>query len=125
MQLLSIFLVTLLSCFQNFDSHHVVFEEIGKMAGALSYIHAMIPVNISGLVKTAHRVQRDIDTVEAAYQKLHKMEANQNSRGKIEAWLMVVRLDLDGLVSTINDLKNTLPRVDSTTTASSTDYRVR
>jgi hypothetical protein len=30
-------------------THHVVFEEIGKMAGALSYVHAIVPVNISGL----------------------------------------------------------------------------
>jgi len=79
MRLLPIFLVTLLSCFQNFDSHHVVFEEIGEMAGALSYIHAIIPVNISALVKTACWVQQHIDTVEAAYQKLHKMEANQHN----------------------------------------------
>jgi hypothetical protein len=31
------------------SAHHIVFEEIGEMAGALSYIHAVIPVNISGL----------------------------------------------------------------------------
>jgi hypothetical protein len=31
------------------STHHIVFEEIGEMAGALSYIHAVIPVNISGL----------------------------------------------------------------------------
>ncbi len=28
-------------------THHIVFKEIGEMAGALSYIHAVIPVNIS------------------------------------------------------------------------------
>jgi hypothetical protein len=53
------------------------------------------------------------------------MEANQHNGGKIKAWLKVVRLDINGLILTINDLKNTLPQVDSTTTASSTDYRVR
>ncbi len=31
------------------SAHHIVFEEIGEMAGALSYIHAVIPVNISTL----------------------------------------------------------------------------
>ncbi len=31
--------------------HHVVFEEIGEMAGALSYIHAIVPINISGLAQ--------------------------------------------------------------------------
>jgi hypothetical protein len=33
-------------------THHVVFEEIGEMAGALSYIHVVVPVNISGLLKS-------------------------------------------------------------------------
>jgi hypothetical protein len=32
-------------------SHHVVFEEIGEMARALSYIHAIVPINISGLAQ--------------------------------------------------------------------------
>ena len=32
-------------------AHHVVFEEIGEMAGALSYIHVVGPVNISGLLQ--------------------------------------------------------------------------
>jgi hypothetical protein len=33
-------------------AHHVVFEEIGEMAGALSYIQGVVPVNISGLLKS-------------------------------------------------------------------------
>ncbi len=33
-------------------THHVVFEEIGEMAGALSYINVIVPVNISGLLKS-------------------------------------------------------------------------
>ncbi len=36
------------------STHHIVFEEIGEMAGALSYIHAVIPVNISGLDRAAN-----------------------------------------------------------------------
>jgi hypothetical protein len=36
------------------SAHHIVFEEIGEMAGALSYIHAVIPVNISGLDRAAN-----------------------------------------------------------------------
>jgi hypothetical protein len=34
--------------------HHVVFEEIGEMAGTLSYVHAMVLVNISGLAHAVH-----------------------------------------------------------------------
>jgi hypothetical protein len=32
-------------------THHVIFEEIGEMAGALSYIHIVVPINISGLLQ--------------------------------------------------------------------------
>ena len=59
--------------------HHVVFEEIGEMAGALSYIHAIVMVNISGLIKTVKYLQRDLDTVQVAYQKLNNMDANKNN----------------------------------------------
>ena len=59
--------------------HHVVFEEIGEMAGALSYIHAIVMVNISGLIKTVNYLQRDLDTVQVAYQKLNNMDANKNN----------------------------------------------
>jgi hypothetical protein len=49
-------------------------------------------------------------------------------KGKIEAWLKFVKIDIDGLISTINDLRATLPHVDSTPTTTFTlpnDYRVR
>jgi hypothetical protein len=43
-------LIFLIFCFPlPTSAHHIVFEEIGEMAGALSYIHAVILVNISGL----------------------------------------------------------------------------
>ena len=59
--------------------HHFVFEEIGEMAGALSYIHAIVLVNISGLIKTVNYLQQDLDTVQVAYQKLNNMDANKNN----------------------------------------------
>ena len=45
-------IVLLLALGQLACQHHVVFEEIGEMAGALSYIHVVVPVNISGLLKS-------------------------------------------------------------------------
>ncbi len=36
------------------QTHHVVFEEIGEMAGALSYIHVVVPINISGLLQSVN-----------------------------------------------------------------------
>ncbi len=49
--------------------HHVVFEEIGKMAGALSYVHAIVPVNISGLARAVNKFKEDVRTLEALYNK--------------------------------------------------------
>jgi hypothetical protein len=48
-------LIFLILCFPPPTSaHHIVFEEIGEMARALSYIHPVIPVNISGLDRAAN-----------------------------------------------------------------------
>ncbi len=48
-------LIFLILCFPlSTSAHHIVFEEIGEMAGALSYIHAVIPVNISRLDQAAN-----------------------------------------------------------------------
>ena len=49
-------------------------------------------------------------------------------KGKIEAWLKFVRIDIDRLISNINDLRATLPHVDSTPTTTFTspnDYKIR
>jgi len=49
--------------------HHVVFEEIGEMAGALSYVHAVVPVNISGLARAVNNFKEDVRTLEVLYHK--------------------------------------------------------
>ena len=49
------------------STHHIVFEEIGEMAGALSYIHAVIPVNISGLDHAANTFRSQIDHLRRNY----------------------------------------------------------
>ncbi len=49
--------------------HHIVFEEIGEMAGALSYIHAVVPVNISGLSHAVKNFKTDVRSLEALYIK--------------------------------------------------------
>ncbi len=61
------FVALLLSPFVS--PHHVVFEEIGEMAGTLSYIHAVVPVNISGLARTVNNFKEDVHTLEALYYK--------------------------------------------------------
>ncbi len=39
-------------------THHVIFEEIGEMAGALSYIHIVVPINISGLLQAVTQFRK-------------------------------------------------------------------
>jgi hypothetical protein len=75
-----IFSYTFLSCIQTPASHHVVFEEIGTMAGALLYIHAIVLFNITGLIHTVQRIQRDMDTIAAGFQKLNKIKQNEHLR---------------------------------------------
>ena len=49
------------------SAHHIVFEEIGEMAGALSYIHAVIPVNISGLDRAANIFRSQVSDLRRNY----------------------------------------------------------
>jgi hypothetical protein len=49
---LTVSLHTLFIFSLTFPTAHVIFEEIGEMAGALSYIHVVVLVNISGLLKS-------------------------------------------------------------------------
>jgi hypothetical protein len=61
--------VLLLALCQLACQHHVIFEEIGEMAGALSYVHAVVPVNISGLSHAVNNFKEDVRTLEALYLK--------------------------------------------------------
>jgi hypothetical protein len=48
-------------------THHVIFEEIGEMAGALSYIHVVVPVNISGLLRAVDAFRSKIVVLKTNY----------------------------------------------------------
>jgi hypothetical protein len=49
------------------SAHHIVFKEIGEMAGALSYIHAVILVNISGLDQAANTFRSQVADLRRHY----------------------------------------------------------
>ena len=57
-------------------THHVVFEEIGEMAGALSYIHVVVPINISGLLQSINNFREKVAVLKANYVD-HKKFANR------------------------------------------------
>jgi len=76
---LSISLYTALLFLYSFtpaQTHHVVFEEIGEMAGALSYIHVVIPINISGLLHAIDDFRAKVVVLKSNYVD-HKKFANR------------------------------------------------
>jgi hypothetical protein len=112
----ALFVALLLSPFVS--PHHVVFEEIGKMAGALSYVHAVVPVNISGLARAINNFKEDARTLEVLYTK------NRQPTGfSHDEWFNQRILDLftlasanaDAMLTNINSLRETLPAVTADT----------
>jgi hypothetical protein len=98
------------------------------MAGALLYVHSIVLVNISRLVKTVLNVQCDLETMRTGYRKLSKDSSDANVVRLINSWLDILKLNLDGLLSTITDLRAILPRVDNAPIATLTspkEYRVK
>ncbi len=60
----SLYTIFLLSCtFTPAQTHHVVFEEIGKITSTLSYI----PINISGLLQAIHNFRGKVVTLKTKY----------------------------------------------------------
>jgi hypothetical protein len=111
--------------------HHVVFEEIGEMAGALSYVHAVVPVNISGLSHAVDNFKADVRTLE----NLYKQKRQPTGLG-IDDWFNQRILDLftlaaadaDAMTNNIRSLRETLPAANTDGTHLphlDSDYRIR
>ena len=110
------------------NSHHVVFEEIGQMAGALSYIHVVVPVNISGLLNSVADFKSKIIALKTMYADnsilANRLEAygGMSVNGPGKHLLLHFRRQLTGLMdllikdsdiirTTVVSLKNSLPQV--------------
>jgi hypothetical protein len=115
-QWISLLLATLLLHFAS--PHHVVFEEIGKIAGALSYVQAIVPVNISGLAHAIHSFRHDVHTLKKLY-----TEKCQPSGFTHDNWFhqRIVDLfqlafaDADAMLVNIDSLRDALPAVATET----------
>ncbi len=121
------------------SAHHIVFEEIGEMAGALSYIHAVIPVNISGLDRAANTfrsqvaklrqnyniAQAKIDkTMSDAPDSAHKKQLARDikyQRQLQEKFLETSESEADDLLMLLDNLRGTLPRVNEVPTLAMSD----
>jgi hypothetical protein len=65
------------------QTHHVVFEEIREMAGALSYIHVVIPINISGLLQAIHDFCGKVVTLKTRYTNKAKYATRLDKYGGV------------------------------------------
>jgi hypothetical protein len=96
--------------------HHVVFEEIGEMAGALSYVNAVVPVNISGLSHAVKNFKEDVRTLEALYLKKRQPTNLGNDdwfNQRILDLFSLAAADADSMVANIRSLRETLPAATS------------
>jgi hypothetical protein len=121
------------------SAHHIVFEEIGEMAGALSYIHAIILVNISGLDRAAktfrsqvadlrqnyNTAQAKIDkTLNDAPESAHKQQLARDVKYQQQLqdrFLQTSESEADDLLALLDNLRGTLPRVNDAPTLAMSD----
>jgi hypothetical protein len=109
-------------------SHHVVFEEIGKMACALSYIHAIVPVNISGLALTIRNIRLDVHALQTLYP-----EKRQPTGTNYEDWFQqriadlfsLAAADAKSMLADIDCLRDSLPPVAAETHLPHEDHDYR
>jgi len=110
--------------------HHVVFEEIGKMAGALFYVHAIVPVNISGLAHAVNNFKEDIRTLLALYHKNRQpmgLANNEFYHQRILDLFTLASSDADAMLTSIHGLRDTLRAAAAETHLPHDDheYRIR
>jgi hypothetical protein len=93
-------------------THHVVFEEIGEMAGVLSYVHAIVPVNISGLAHAISNFKEDVRTLLALYHKNRQPTALSHDEWfhqRILDLFTLASAEADAMLTSVNGLRDTLP----------------
>jgi hypothetical protein len=123
--LYTIFLFSL--SFPSTHTHHIVFKEIGEMAGALSYIHIVMPINISGLLQAVTQFWEKVTALKSGYAEKKKYTqcldkyGSQNMKDPQKhalfhfrqhiTYLMDLMLtDADTIQSSIESLRASLPR---------------
>jgi hypothetical protein len=123
--------VLILALCQIACQHHVVFEEIGEMAGALSYVHAVVPVNISGLSHAVENFKIDVRTLETLYKQKRQptgLGADDFFNQRILDLFALAAADADAMTNNIRSLRETLPAANTDGTHlphEDSDYRIR
>ncbi len=112
-------IILLLALCQLACQHHIVFEEIGEMAGALSYVHAVVPVNISGLSHAVKNFKTDVRSLEALYIKKRRptnLCPDDWFNQRILDLFTLAAADADAMVANIRSLRETLPAANADST---------
>ena len=123
--------ILLLALGQLACQHHVVFEEIGEMAGALSYIHAVVPVNISGLSQAVDNFKTDVRSLEALYRKTRQhtgLGSDDFFHQRILDLFTLASADADAMTANIRSLRDTLPAANADSTHlphEDSEYQIR
>jgi hypothetical protein len=101
------------------------------MAGALSYIHAVVPVNISGLSHAVSNFKADVRSLEALYKKTRQptgLGADSFFHQRILDLFTLAAADADAMTANIRSLRETLPAANTDSTHlpyEDTEYRIR
>ncbi len=116
------------------STHHIIFKEIREMDGALSYIHSVIPVNISGVDPAYHTfhsqvaslrwhyniLQADIDKplnpVPDSKAKRTLVDNLHYQRRLSKDILSTTEAEADELLDVLTSLRGSLPRVNEAPT---------
>ncbi len=101
-------IVLLMALGQLACQHHIVYEEIGEMAGAVSYIHAVVPVNISGLSQAVSNFKTDVRSFQALYKKTRQhtgLGANDFFHQRILDQFTLAAADADAMTANIRSLR--------------------
>jgi hypothetical protein len=111
-------------------SHHMVFEEIGEMAGALSYIHAIVPINISGLAHAVQNFRHDIQALKTLYSEIRQPTGSNFDdwfHQRIVDLFQLASSDAEAMHSNINSLRDTLAPITGETHLphEEHDYQIR
>ncbi len=88
------------------------------MAGALPYIHAVVPVNISGLARAVNNFKEDVRVLEVLYRNKQQptgLSYDDWFNQRILDLFALASADADSMLSNINSLRETLPAVTADT----------
>jgi hypothetical protein len=136
----TIFLFSVL--FSPARTHHIIFEEVREMAGALSYIHIVILINISGLLQAVMQFREKVTELKSGYTEKKRYANRLDKYGGVNmndpqkhallhfrqhiTYLMELMLkDADTIQGSLESLQASLPREEDSPSGSPQQHKMR